>query len=281
MLALTLGLTAALCWGLHDLLVRRVTPGAEVMGQIMVVLGTAALWVVPVGLWLGDWRGLGLAAPVAAASGASYVLGCLGLYKAFSLAPVRLVAPVLGSFPLISLGLAAAEGRAVGLGDWLAAGAVVAGISLVAVLGAREQTGPGRAGVALLWAFGGACGFAATFALGQIATRQADPLATIAITRGAAFAVIAALVRARRVPLAPVRVHLPLLIGMGTLDACALALVNASGRLPHAEYAAVSSSLFGVVTVLLARFVLGERVQPGQWLGIGVIFAGIARLSLG
>jgi drug/metabolite transporter (DMT)-like permease len=70
------------------------------------------------------------------------------------------------------------------------------------------------------------------------------------------------------------------LIGMGLIDALALGLVTAAGSLPKAEYAAVSSSLFGVLTVLLAVWFLKEHARPVQWLGIATVFSGIAVLGL-
>jgi drug/metabolite transporter (DMT)-like permease len=67
---------------------------------------------------------------------------------------------------------------------------------------------------------------------------------------------------------------------MGAFDAIALGLVTAAGSLPRAEYASVTSSLFGVLTVLLAAWILKERVRPVQWLGIAAVFSGIATLGL-
>ena len=62
MLALGLGLVAALGWGTHDLLVRRIAPGASVLPQLVVVMTVAALVTAPFG-WRGapDWASLGLA----------------------------------------------------------------------------------------------------------------------------------------------------------------------------------------------------------------------------
>jgi threonine/homoserine efflux transporter RhtA len=50
MLALSLGLLAALSWGTHDLLVRRIAPGAQVLPQLAVVMTVAALVVSPLGI---------------------------------------------------------------------------------------------------------------------------------------------------------------------------------------------------------------------------------------
>jgi drug/metabolite transporter (DMT)-like permease len=80
--------------------------------------------------------------------------------------------------------------------------------------------------------------------------------------------------------LAPQRRQFGVLALMGAIDAAALGIVTASGALPRAEYASVASSLFGVLTILLAAWFLKERVRPVQWLGIATVFAGIAALGL-
>ena len=71
----------------------------------------------------------------------------------------------------------------------------------------------------------------------------------------------------------------PTLVMMGVLDAGAIGLVTASASLPNPEYAAISSSLFGVLTILLAWKILKESVAPLQWAGIATVFGGIAVLS--
>ena len=81
-------------------------------------------------------------------------------------------------------------------------------------------------------------------------------------------------------PRLPQRGHFGVLGLMGLLDALALGFVTASGGLPRAEYASVASSLFGVLTVLLAAWFLKEHVRRVQWVGIACVFGGIAGLGL-
>lgn len=283
MLALGLGLSAALIWAVHDLLARKLSQGAALLPIMATVLGAGLLALVPVMLSLGDWAGMTAAGlSVAALSGLSFALAGGSLYKAFSLAPVRLVAPVIGAYPMLSLGIAVTQGRTVTGGDWLAVAAIVGGIAIVALTTRDDSLEDYAAppGVALAWAALSAVGFAATFALGQEATRRGSELPVIFIARGVAFSCVIFLAALRRGRVLPPRGQAPLLVLMGVLDAIALSLVTASGSLPRAEYAAVSSSLFGVVTVLLAAWFLKEGVRPLQWLGIAAVFSGIAGLGL-
>lgn len=283
MLALSFGLTAAMIWAVHDLLARKLSQGAALLPIIATVLAAGCAVLAPIALTFGDWAAMTAASVgVSLAYGLAFAVAIGSLYRAFSLAPVRLVSPVIGAYPLLSLAIAVAQGRAVTGGDWLAVLAIVAGIAIVAIA-ARDDTPEGYAAspaVALGWAALGAIGFATTFAFGQEATRQGADLPVLLIGRTVALAAVVALAFARRSSLAPQRGQLWLLAIMGVFDAVALGLVTASGALPFAEYASVASSLFGVLTVLLAAWFLKERVRPVQWLGIAAVFGGIAALSL-
>jgi drug/metabolite transporter (DMT)-like permease len=283
MLALGFGLTAALLWAVHDLVARKLSQGAALLPIVFVVLATGSLGLLPFALLAGDWAAMtGAAWGVALVSGGAFALAIGSLYRAFSLAPVRLVSPVIGAYPLLSLAIAVAQGRPVSTGDWLAVGLIVIGIAIVA-LASRDDAPEGYAAsplVAMGWAALSALGFAATFALGQEAARQGSELPVILIGRLVALGLITALLVWHRGSIAPQRGHFPVLALMGLFDALALGLVTAAGGLPRAEYASVSSSLFGVLTVLLAAWFLKEGVRSVQWLGIAAVFGGIAALSL-
>jgi drug/metabolite transporter (DMT)-like permease len=215
-------------------------------------------------------------------SGVAIAVAIGSLYKAFSLAPVRLVSPVIGAYPMLTLAFAMVQGRPVTGPEWLAVLAIVTGIAIVA-LSSRDDTPEGYAsspGVAMAWAALSAVGFSTTFAFGQEAARQGADLPVILIGRVVALGIIVALLVWHRGSLAPQRGHFPVLALMGVFDAVALGLVTAAGSLPRSEYASVASSLFGVLTVLLAAFFLKERVRAVQWLGIAAVFSGIAALSM-
>jgi drug/metabolite transporter (DMT)-like permease len=284
MLALGIGLTAALIWAVHDLLARKLSQGAALLPILVIVLGSGCVVLLPVALVFGEWGAMtARATGTAVACGLAYTLAAGALYKAFSIAPVRLVSPVIGAYPMLSLGIAAAQGRVVTGGDWMAVCAIVGGIAIVATA-ARDDTPEGYAAppaVAIGWAALSAAGFAATFALAQEAVRQGDDLPVMLIARAVALAAVLMLVLMRGGMRRPrLRGGNRVLVLMGCVDAVALGLVTAAGGLAQAEYASVASSLFGVLTVLLAAWFLGERVRPVQWLGIGAVFTGIAALSL-
>lgn len=279
MLALSLGLVAALVWAIHDLLARKLSQGAALLPMVLVVLGSGSVVLLLPAAALGDWSGLtGAAVALALAAGLGFAVAIVGLYHAFSLAPARIVSPIIGAYPVLSLCLAVAQGRAVTGWDWIAVLAVVAGIAVVSLTSDADAEAPSPL-PAMGWSLLSACGFAATFALGQEAARQGSDLPVILITRVAATAIVGGLFLARGYKAAALRGNLWLLAAMGAFDAIALGLVTAAGTLPLAEYATIASSLFGIGTILLAARFLQERLLPLQWLGVVVVFAGIGILS--
>ena len=283
MLALSFGLIAALLWAIHDLVARKLSQGAPVQSLIAVVLGAGCVALLPL-LWLdGDWSAMTLPAwRDAAASGLTMAVAIGGLYKAFSLAPVRLVSPIVGAYPLVTLIIAAMLGRAITPGDWLAVALIVVGIAIVS-LATRNDAPEGyaaRPAVAIAWSVFAALGFASTFAFAQSAPRVGSDAPVMLVGRVVALAVFVVLIFWTKAPRRLPRRQVWVLSLMGVLDAIALGLVTTSGTLPKAEYASVSSSLFGVLTVLLATWVLREVPRPLQWLGIATVFSGIAILSL-
>ncbi len=283
MLALGFGLTAALIWAVHDLLARKLSQGGALLPMLVMVLGAGCAVLVPASLIAGDWAAMTAAGTaIATASGLAFALAIGALYRAFSLAPVRVVSPVIGAYPMLTLLIAHAQGREVTAGDWLAVATIVAGIAIVAIA-ARDDGPEGHAagpGVAMGWAALSAVGFAATFALGQEATRHGSELPVALIGRLVALAATLALMIRHRGSLATQRRQLGVLVLMGILDAAALGMVTASGGMPQAEYASVASSLFGVLTVLLAAWFLHEPVRRVQAVGIALVFGGIAALGL-
>jgi drug/metabolite transporter (DMT)-like permease len=278
MLSLLFGLIAALAWGLHDFLVRKVTQHGTAAPLLFVVMAAGALALAPLSILTG-WQDMTpRAALIAMASGISFAGASLGLFRAFAIGPVRLVAPICGAFPMVTMGLALLQGRSITALEWIAVLAVIAGIALVARQSGDTTASPNRR-AAILWAGLGALCFALTFHLGQIAAEAGGELPATLISRLVGLSLVTTYLLASRTGLAPTLPYLKTLGLMGLLDATALAAVLAAGSLPHPEYAAVASAIFGIITILLAWRFLHERMQPIQWLGVAVVFSGIATLA--
>ncbi len=280
MASLIFGLIAALCWGIHDICVRYVSQRGGILPALTTVLIIGTLVMAPATFFAGNWADMtGRATALAAASGVTFTLAYVGLYNAFAIGPVRLVAPIIGAYPVLSVGWAALSGQPVPADQWLAVGAVITGVAIVGFLVGEDGGSPNKRS-AILWAILGGAAFATTFAVGQAAAHAGSEVQVIMVTRLAAVALAAVLLMASGGIRLPARGALPLLAIMGVLDCIALGIVIAAAGMARPEFASVAASTFGMVTVILAWAILRERMTPGQWGGVLLTFGAIGYLAL-
>jgi len=109
-----------------------------------------------------------------------------------------------------------------------------------------------------------------------------DPAWTIAAARTGGVLLLAAAALWMRPALPAARgVVLVALLAVGCFDVLAnslYAVATTHGLLP---LVAVAASLYSAVTVLLARFVLGEHLAPSQRAGVAVALTGVALIAVG
>lgn len=281
MSALALGLVAAFTWAIHDIIVRQVSQNTPLMASLLTVLIVGAGFHVAVMAGTSGFSAIGgEAAGFAAIAGAFFLLASVGLYCAFQRGPVRLVSPIIASYPVLSVAWAAGSGTPVSVWQWGAVLAIAAGVSMVAALADEGAGDVPPKGPTILYAAASAIGFAGTFGFGQHAAELAGEMPATLVTRLVTITLLALLIAIRGLTWWPGRHALPFLALMGVLDGIALMAVLSAGGLPDAQYASVTSSMFGLLTILLAWVFLRERMTAAQWLGCGVAFAGIGYLAL-
>jgi len=284
--AVTFGLAAALAWGVHDILIRYVSQKLGILVSLFAVLvfgGIAqSLMVLSFGAPTqvsnqGLWLSL--------AAGVTFTIASIGHYNAFQRGPVKLVAPIIGCYPVLAFAMAAATGAEISPLHWAALVALIIGIGLVA----RSSEEPSEevaysTGKTLAYCVMAMVGFAVTFELGQRASAIDDPLTSGLVTRIVTTGLVGIMlihhIRTSdpKVSFFP-KNSLWVLALMGMLDAAALGMVLASGIFDRPEFASAASSVFGLVTVILAWIFLREKINKAQWLGIVSVFAAIAYLA--
>lgn len=281
MSALTLGLIAAVMWGFHDVCVRFVSQKTPLMASLLTVLvigtvfhlgvmGVQQSALVPKASVLG----------ISTLSGVFFLAASLGLYGAFQRGPVKLVSPIIASYPILSIAWAAWNGVSISAPQLGAVVLIILGVSLVAALSDDSDGDVPPMGKTIAYSILASVGFAGTFALGQMASAQAGELPVTLVTRLVAIALLLIGILALRLPVWPGRAALPVLSLMGVADGMALLMINSAGHLPDAQYAAVASSMFGLLTIVFAWIFLKERLSTVQWLGCLIAFAGIGYLAL-
>ncbi len=280
MASLLLGLLAAFSWAVHDLCVRKVSAAEGTFASLVSVLVLGTLVALPFALVWGDAS----AAPAeaywrAVIAGLVYAIAGLGLYKALEIGPVRLVAPIIGAYPIISMGWAAYTGSPLTLLHWLAVFVVIGGVAFIAI-SSDEGSSDGSKSAAIFWSLVSGPGFAVAFALSQSATVLSDEWTIMVPFRMAAIVAVVAMALAWRQNMMPRIGSLWIFAIIGTLDVIAISAVSAAGSLPYPEFAAVAASTFGLITVVLATIFLKERMRLPQWAAVVAVFAAIGSLGV-
>lgn len=281
MSALGFGLIAALCWGIHDVTIRHLSKSVPLMAALLNVLCVGAIFQL---LALFAFSpGFAVSMPaflLACAAGIAFLIASLGLYYAFERGPVRIVAPLIASYPILSVFLAYLTGSEISVAEWGAVLAIVLGVGLVASLSDPDTDDSPPLGPTIALSLIAACGFATTFKLGQMAAELSGELQTTLVTRAVAVLCLVLVMNARKATFHTGRKALIPLIIMGVLDGIALLCVISAAPLPNPQYAAVASSTFGMLTILLAWAFLKERMSMPQWAACALTFSGIAYLAL-
>jgi drug/metabolite transporter (DMT)-like permease len=219
--------------------------------------------------------------PMAAAIGGG-VAGCAGLacfYAAMARGPISIVAPIasMGAVVPVAVGLARGEQPSA----LQVAGLVVAMAGIALAL--REAEHPHAIEVparsVVLAALAG-IGFG-TFFTGLDAAANHDALWAAVGGRVGGTAAILLAALALRPSLALRGDAVPALLAIAVLDTLANVLFAAASRQGLLSLVSVGASLYPVVTVLLARYVLDERLVRVQRLGVALALGGVAMIAAG
>jgi len=272
-----LALGAALAWGTGDFLGGLASRRAHVLTVLAV---SQVVGLVGLATWLAlssdPWPGVVEVAP-AAGAGVAGAVGLAALYRGLALGAMAIVAPISAASPVVPLAVDAANGTTPSALQWVGIVVVLGGVVALS----REPGGTSRrvaagAGLALVAALG-----FGLFVVGLDAAADESVPWTVTVARGTASALVVAVALAVRVPLRPPSALLPLLVGIGVFDAGANALVAAATTLGAAGIVAVLSALYPVTTIVLARFLLGERVDGVRRAGGAVALCGAALVAAG
>lgn len=278
LMSLVLGLLAAISWGIHDLCVRQVSQKTGIFASIVAVLAFGCILVTPISVFYWDEPMAKGSLSLALLSGALFGLAAIAHYKAFSIGPVRLVAPIIGSYPILSVGWAMLTGTPISVLQWMAVGLVIAGVGYVAISDDKEADWQDPK-PAILWSIAAGTGFAITFAVGQAAVAHGGEIALMAPTRFAALIVVLAIATILNINWRAQN-GLSILALMGVLDTIALGSVISAGGMKSPEFAAVAASTFGLITVVLAAIFLREKMTKRQMTAVATVFVAIAYLGL-
>ncbi|MDQ3378837.1 MAG: DMT family transporter [Actinomycetota bacterium] len=273
-----LALGGALSWGVGDFLAglaaRRIAVLTVLALSQAIGLAGVAIWV-----WLANDPFPGVAALLPAAlAGLAGAIGLGALYRGLAVGAMGIVAPISAASPIIPLAVDAARGVVPGAMQWFGVALVLAGIVTLSrepsTSGQRIAAGAGLAVVAAL-------GFGIFFVGLDAGADESVPWAVVAARSASVTLAVAAAVFVTRASLRPPRALLPVLVAIGVFDTGANVLVAYATTKGAAGIVAVLSALYPVVTVVLARIVLGEKLSLSRRVGGAVALAGAALVAVG
>jgi drug/metabolite transporter (DMT)-like permease len=275
MRSIALALGASLTWGFADFFgplkgrtlgALRVLVYVQLGGLVVIALIVAARGKGPADVAV-------LFAVPAAISG---TLGLYAYYRGMTVGAMSIVAPIAGISAAVPVVFGIATGDRPSLWQWLGIAAALCGVFLASREPGRGGKVAAGVGLALLAAIGFGGYFPPMHEAGN-----ADFWWAALIFRMTSASVILGVVAVRRPSLAmpPIQVSLVALIGVGDmLGNLFFAAASTSGLV---SITSVLASLYPIVTVVLARVILRERVARSQEAGIVLTLAGVALISAG
>jgi drug/metabolite transporter (DMT)-like permease len=307
------GALSAVSWGTCDFLARFTGRAA---GYVNALLGMLLASSVFLSLWLvlsgADLVWTASSVVLLVFAGVCSLVGYLFLYWSFTRGPVSVAAPIAGSYPALVVLIAVVMGSRPSALQWLGTAITLVGVVVVARGGVEstpaalpaatarvaEVNAPSaKAGIGALPALRIAPGKRGTVVAAALAalawafmisaTQEVAPvvgsLETIWLPRMVAFGLLAATLglrwaRGRARPAVPIR-WFPVIAVQAGLDVAGYLTLYAAAAGPNPEIAAMASSAYYVITVLLGRVVLKERISLSQVGGIAMVFAGVVLLS--
>jgi len=280
-----LGVAAAVCWGLGDYFITKLTRRVGTTAALLSVqILSLAAWLV----FLIATPARSAATPelwwLLAATAACHVLGLVFVYRAFEVGTLSIVSPISAGFAVVTAILALGTGERPPAIALIGACLLVGGVILTTrPSSAPDAPRPTMAGVpeAILSALAFGTMFWLFYFYVQPKLGYAWPLVSLkALAVGSTLLVF---LRRRPAESAPER------SGRGQLAILALAAAIADTvawlayiggtSAAYATIVTALASLFSVVTVLLAWIFLRERLAAHQWTGVAIILGGILLVS--
>jgi drug/metabolite transporter (DMT)-like permease len=279
MLGVGLALAASLCWGLGDFIGGSKSRVLPVLVVLICSQLVGLVWIGAVALIaqdpVPDSREIALAALSAVAGTA----GLVCFFRAIAIGKMSLVVPIAATAAVVPVVVGIATGdRPSALQLFGMAVALAGAVMASREPGAEGERGSLAAGVLLAALSALFIGF---FFLAIDGASDGGAVWASLVNRITSVTLLVIAVAAGRPPLTGVGPHLPALAAAGTLDVSANLLFAAASTKSLISLVSVAGSLYPVITVLLARVVLKERVHRIQEAGVVAALGGVVLIAAG
>jgi drug/metabolite transporter (DMT)-like permease len=278
MIAVVLGLSSSLAWGIADFIgglasrrmpVLTVLAVSQVVGLVLLIAVVGARAEGPpethhlVVAGLSSFAGVGALA---------------AFYRGLAIGTMAVVAPISATAAVVPVVAGVATGERPNALQVAGIVLAVSGVMLASRERAEEGSGGGvaaGAGLALL----AALGFGFFFVLIDSAS-EGDVFWALLVNRITGVTMLLGLVAVLR-PAGFERSDVRALVAVGAFDVTANVSFAVASTEGLVSVVGVCSSLYPVVTVLLARFILSERVRAVQLAGVALALSGVVAIGAG
>lgn len=278
-MAVPLALCASVSYGVSNFLGPLISRDAPTYVVLMAGQAVAlAASVVVLLVTASDLPGGGTAA-AGLATGLGNAIGLIGFYRAASLGPLSIAAPIGATAAIVPVTVGLVEGEPASALRLAGMALAIGGVALAARRPPAEGPEEGDRRAAVIWAVIGALGFGVFLA--AIDRASADGVFwALGVSRASLLAMLGVVALAIGETLrAPAR-DLPKLAAPGLLLFTGTLTYAAATQAGDLSVVSVIGSLFPVVTVGLAFAFLGERLSRLQSAGVAAALVGVVVLSL-
>jgi drug/metabolite transporter (DMT)-like permease len=217
-----------------------------------------------------------------ALSGLAGVVGLAAFYRGLAVGAMAVVAPISATAAVIPVAVGVLTGERPSALQGVGVALALLGVALVS----RETDEDGEAGRATRVATGAGLAALAALGFGSVfvamdAASEGDVFWAILVNRIAGVGLLATLTLGLRPSLALEPADVRALVAIGVLDISANSLFAVAATEGLLSLVAVLASLYPVATIVLARYVLHERVRRSQQAGVAGALAGVGLITAG
>ena len=285
-MAILLGILSAFSFGVGDFLARFSSKEVGFKNSLFWMLVVGSIFYLILFYYFGSGlspNAIGLSNSFL--SGILIMFGLLCLYRGLQMGPVSIVASIAATNPFFVFVIRFFLGSEPTLIQWIATLIVISGAILVSISADsfKESLGLSKKQIkeSLIVSFMAS----GMLALGIIFSQEAsislnDPIMAVVYVRFFSLLGIAVLLLFIKSKITLTKKAVPILFFQGILETTGYFCLVYAYAIDKESIAVVISSGFGLVTVLLARLVLKEKISIIQTLGISLTFIGVVLLLI-
>tara|TARA_B100000900_G_scaffold273875_1_gene233998 strand:- start:815 stop:1669 length:855 start_codon:yes stop_codon:yes gene_type:complete len=280
-----LGILSALSFGVGDFLARFSSQEVGFKNSLFFMLVVGSIFYLLLFSIFGDSlapNAIGLSNSFL--SGILIMFGLLCLYRGLQMGPVSIVAPIVAINPLFVFTIRFALGSEPTLLQWISTLIVISGAVFVSISAESHQESLGltkkQIKDSVIISFMSSVMLALGLVFSQEASNTLNTLETVIYIRFFSLLGIATLILFTKSKIFLTKKSIPILFFQGILETTGYFCLVYAYAFDKVSIAVVISSGFGLVTVVLARFILKEKISKIQGSGIFLSFLGVVGLII-